>query len=190
MLVKLIVIKKFQLNKINYASTQQTADARLLAVFYFVNLSWVRIQCKVRVHYEFRNFQWFWSKFDVWQPFEISLLIFLGLLLWGPPGTGKTLIAKAVCTEFKLNFLSVKGPELLNMYVGQSEQNVREGGWILWIKVMLIETHHERNTIILCRSVSESQGIRALNFIFWWVGLLSPQPRKEWRLRRSNGQVK
>ena len=41
-------------------------------------------------------------------------------------GVGKTLLAKAVATELKLNFLSVKGPELLNMYIGQSEENVRE----------------------------------------------------------------
>lgn len=41
-------------------------------------------------------------------------------------GTGKTLIAKAVATECNLSFLSVQGPELLNMYVGQSEQNVRD----------------------------------------------------------------
>ena len=49
-----------------------------------------------------------------------------GILLFGPPGTGKTLLAKAVATECNLSFLSVQGPELLNMYVGQSEQNVRE----------------------------------------------------------------
>ncbi|XP_061078954.1 peroxisomal ATPase PEX6-like [Conger conger] len=49
-----------------------------------------------------------------------------GLLLYGPPGTGKTLLAKAVATECAMTFLSVKGPELINMYVGQSEQNVRE----------------------------------------------------------------
>ncbi|XP_006736763.1 peroxisome biogenesis factor 6 isoform X2 [Leptonychotes weddellii] len=49
-----------------------------------------------------------------------------GLLLHGPPGTGKTLLAKAVATECCLTFLSVKGPELINMYVGQSEENVRE----------------------------------------------------------------
>ncbi|KAM6972481.1 peroxisomal ATPase PEX6 [Aplochiton taeniatus] len=49
-----------------------------------------------------------------------------GLLLFGPPGTGKTLLAKAVATECSMTFLSVKGPELLNMYVGQSEENVRE----------------------------------------------------------------
>ncbi|XP_037102484.1 peroxisome assembly factor 2 [Syngnathus acus] len=49
-----------------------------------------------------------------------------GVLLHGPPGTGKTLLAKAVATECSMTFLSVKGPELLNMYVGQSEENVRE----------------------------------------------------------------
>ncbi|KAI9360389.1 AAA-domain-containing protein [Zopfochytrium polystomum] len=48
-----------------------------------------------------------------------------GILLYGPPGTGKTLVAKAVATTFALNFLSVKGPELLNMYIGESEANVR-----------------------------------------------------------------
>ncbi|KAJ8919711.1 hypothetical protein NQ315_006239 [Exocentrus adspersus] len=57
---------------------------------------------------------------------ETSGLKRSGILLFGPPGTGKTLIAKAVATECSLCFLSVKGPELLNMYVGQSEQNVRE----------------------------------------------------------------
>ena len=50
-----------------------------------------------------------------------------GVVLYGPPGVGKTLLAKAVATECSLNFLSVKGPELLNMYVGQSEENVRLG---------------------------------------------------------------
>jgi len=46
-------------------------------------------------------------------------------LLYGPPGTGKTLVAKAVATSCALNFFSVKGPELLNMYIGESEANVR-----------------------------------------------------------------
>jgi peroxin-6 len=48
-----------------------------------------------------------------------------GVLLYGPPGTGKTLVAKAVATTLSLNFLSVKGPELLNAYIGESEANVR-----------------------------------------------------------------
>ena len=49
-----------------------------------------------------------------------------GLLFYGPPGTGKTLLAKAIATECQMNFISVKGPELLNMYVGESEKNVRQ----------------------------------------------------------------
>lgn len=48
-----------------------------------------------------------------------------GVLLWGPPGCGKTLLAKAVANESKANFISVKGPELLNKYVGESELAVR-----------------------------------------------------------------
>lgn len=49
-----------------------------------------------------------------------------GILLYGPPGTGKTMVARAVATECNLNFLSVKGPELMNMYIGESEANVRD----------------------------------------------------------------
>ncbi|KAK4507323.1 hypothetical protein PRZ48_001058 [Zasmidium cellare] len=49
-----------------------------------------------------------------------------GVLLWGPPGCGKTLLAKAVAAESKANFISVKGPELLNKYVGESEASVRK----------------------------------------------------------------
>jgi transitional endoplasmic reticulum ATPase len=49
-----------------------------------------------------------------------------GIMLYGPPGTGKTLIAKAVATESGINFISVKGPELLSKWVGESERGVRE----------------------------------------------------------------
>jgi ribosome biogenesis ATPase len=49
-----------------------------------------------------------------------------GVLLYGPPGCGKTLLAKAVANEAKSNFISIKGPELLNKYVGESEKAVRQ----------------------------------------------------------------
>ena len=48
-----------------------------------------------------------------------------GVLLYGPPGCGKTLLAKAVANEAKANFISIKGPELLNKYVGESERAIR-----------------------------------------------------------------
>ncbi|ELY48176.1 CDC48 family AAA ATPase [Natronorubrum sulfidifaciens] len=49
-----------------------------------------------------------------------------GVMMYGPPGTGKTLLAKAVANEAESNFISIKGPELLNKYVGESEKGVRE----------------------------------------------------------------
>lgn len=48
-----------------------------------------------------------------------------GILLFGPPGTGKTMVAKAVATSVGMNFMSVKGPELLDQYIGESEAKVR-----------------------------------------------------------------
>ena len=49
-----------------------------------------------------------------------------GVLFYGPPGCGKTLMAKAVANECQANFISVKGPELLTMWFGESEANVRD----------------------------------------------------------------
>ncbi|WP_318568568.1 AAA family ATPase [Salinigranum marinum] len=57
---------------------------------------------------------------------RVSLRPPTGILLYGPPGTGKTLLAKAVANEADSNFISVKGPELLDKYVGESEKGVRE----------------------------------------------------------------
>ncbi len=49
-----------------------------------------------------------------------------GILIYGPPGTGKTLLAKAVATESEANFIQIKGPSLLSMWVGKSEEGVRK----------------------------------------------------------------
>jgi len=61
------------------------------------------------------------------QMFEsMGINISVGVLLFGPPGCGKTLVAKAVANDSGANFISIKGPELLNKYVGESERAVRQ----------------------------------------------------------------
>eukprot|EP00904_Undaria_pinnatifida_P002630 jgi/Undpi1/12368/HiC_scaffold_5.g02040.m1 len=57
---------------------------------------------------------------------RLGLTIPAGVLLYGPPGCGKTLLAKAIANESGANFISVKGPELLDKYVGESEKSVRQ----------------------------------------------------------------
>ncbi|MCR4434742.1 MAG: AAA family ATPase [Clostridiales bacterium] len=49
-----------------------------------------------------------------------------GILLYGPPGTGKTLVARAIATESGANFISIKGPELLSKWQGETEKGIRE----------------------------------------------------------------
>jgi transitional endoplasmic reticulum ATPase len=68
--------------------------------------------------------QWPLDYPDVFETLDVQAA--KGVLMYGPPGTGKTLLAKAVANEAQSNFISVKGPELLNKYVGESEKGVRE----------------------------------------------------------------
>ena len=68
--------------------------------------------------------QWPLEHADAYE--QVALEPAKGVLLYGPPGTGKTLLAKAVANEANSNFISIKGPELLNKYVGESEKGVRE----------------------------------------------------------------
>ncbi|AGB36902.1 CDC48 family AAA ATPase [Natronococcus occultus] len=68
--------------------------------------------------------QWPMEHADAYE--QVGLSPAKGVLLHGPPGTGKTLLAKAVANESQSNFISVKGPELFDKYVGESEKGVRE----------------------------------------------------------------
>lgn len=67
-----------------------------------------------------------WQLKDAAEKKRLGVLPRKGLLLYGPPGCSKTMAAKAFATESGLNFLAVKGAELLNMYVGESERALRE----------------------------------------------------------------
>lgn len=64
------------------------------------------------------EYPWKFEKFGMTPP--------KGVLFYGPPGCGKTLLAKAIATECQANFISIKGPELLTMWFGESEANVRD----------------------------------------------------------------
>ena len=68
--------------------------------------------------------EWPMKYADLFRSFRLSPP--KGVLLSGPPGCGKTLIAKALAAETEVNFIAVKGPELMSMYVGESERGVRE----------------------------------------------------------------
>ena len=89
------------------------------------DVSWDRIggleDTKERLR---ETIQWPLDYPDVFEQMDLEAA--KGVLLYGPPGTGKTLMAKAVANEAQSNFISIKGPELLNKYVGESEKGVRE----------------------------------------------------------------
>ena len=72
-----------------------------------------------------------------------------GVLFYGPPGCGKTLLAKAIANECQANFISIKGPELLTMWFGESEANVRD----VFDKVSLL-------FVVLISTVSGGQNIQ------------------------------
>lgn len=67
-----------------------------------------------------------------------------GILLYGPPGCGKTMLAKAVANASNCNFISIKGPELLNKYVGESEKAVRS----LFQRYAILTTEQKRTVLV------------------------------------------
>ncbi|CAB1319870.1 unnamed protein product, partial [Coregonus sp. 'balchen'] len=69
------------------------------------------------------DFRWALSQSN---PSALRETVVEGVLFYGPPGCGKTLLAKAIANECQANFISIKGPELLTMWFGESEANVRE----------------------------------------------------------------
>jgi len=83
-----------------------------------------------------------------------------GILLFGPPGCGKTLLAKAIATETKTNFITVKGPELFSKYVGESEKSVRNIFRKARQAAPSIIYFDEIDAVSSFRGISESTAIR------------------------------
>lgn len=112
-----------------------------------------------------------------------------GLLLYGPPGCSKTLTAKAVATESGLNFIAVKGGELLNMYVGESERALREvfrkaraarPSILFFDEIDAIGGSREGNIQsgelnVLTTMLNELDGIESLNGVFVLAATNKPQ---------------
>jgi len=89
------------------------------------NISWEDVGGIEKVKQELREaVEWPMKYPDVFE--KMGIRPSRGILLYGPPGTGKTLIAKAVAKESEANFIQVKGPSLLSMWVGESEKGVRK----------------------------------------------------------------
>merc|ERR1719313_88282 len=109
---------KFALGTSNPSSLRET-------VVEVPNISWDDIGGLVQVKNELREL----VQYPVEHPekFEkFGMPPSRGCLFYGPPGCGKTLLAKAIANECQANFISIKGPELLTMWFGESEANVRE----------------------------------------------------------------
>ncbi|MEW6407894.1 MAG: CDC48 family AAA ATPase [Patescibacteria group bacterium] len=82
-----------------------------------------------------------------------------GIVLYGAPGTGKTLMAKAVATECGVNFISVKGPELLSKWIGESEKGIREVFKKARQAAPCIITFDEIESLVSKRSIGDSSGV-------------------------------
>jgi len=108
-----------------HALTQSNPSSLRETVVEIPNITWADIGGLVDVKKELREL----VQYPVEHPekFEkFGMSPSKGVLFYGPPGCGKTLLAKAVANECQANFISIKGPELLTMWFGESEANVRE----------------------------------------------------------------
>jgi transitional endoplasmic reticulum ATPase len=108
------------------AALREVEPSALREVFVEVpNVSWDDVGGLEAVKQELREaIEWPIQHADLFR--QARLRPTKGVLLHGPPGTGKTLLAKAAATQSGANFISVKGPELLSKYVGDSEKGIRE----------------------------------------------------------------
>ncbi|MCS7133857.1 MAG: CDC48 family AAA ATPase [Candidatus Caldarchaeum sp.] len=121
------VLEKIKVTREDFANALKTIQPSALreVVLEIPNVKWEDIGGLEAVKQELREaVEWPLKYPEVFK--RLGIRPPRGILLYGPPGTGKTLLAKAVATESQANFISVKGPEILSKWVGESEKAVRE----------------------------------------------------------------
>ncbi|MCS7109896.1 MAG: CDC48 family AAA ATPase [Candidatus Caldarchaeum sp.] len=121
------VLEKIKVTREDFANSLKTIQPSALreVVLEIPNVKWEDIGGLEPVKQELREaVEWPLKYPEVFK--RLGIRPPRGILLYGPPGTGKTLLAKAVATESQANFISVKGPEILSKWVGESEKAVRE----------------------------------------------------------------
>ncbi|MCS7129033.1 MAG: CDC48 family AAA ATPase [Candidatus Caldarchaeum sp.] len=121
------VLEKIKVTREDFANALKTIQPSALreVVLEVPNVKWDEVGGLESVKQELREaVEWPLKYPDVFK--RLGIRPPRGILLYGPPGTGKTLLAKAVATESQANFISVKGPEVLSKWVGESEKAVRE----------------------------------------------------------------
>lgn len=113
------------MSDMQYALTQVKPSAMREALVYIPNVRWSDVGGQRSLKLQLRQaVEWPLKHPEAFQ--RLGIKPPRGVLLFGPPGCSKTLVAKALATESKLNFISVKGPELFSKWVGESERAVRE----------------------------------------------------------------
>jgi transitional endoplasmic reticulum ATPase len=121
------ILEKIVVTKKDFAEARSEIEpSALREVFVEVpNVKWEDVGGLEKIKKELReSIEWPLKYPDVYEKFKARNP--KGILLYGPPGTGKTLLAKAVANESEANFISIKGPEFLSKWVGESEKAVRE----------------------------------------------------------------
>ncbi|MBS3777839.1 MAG: CDC48 family AAA ATPase [Candidatus Thermoplasmatota archaeon] len=121
------VLEKMEVTMDDFKNAQRGIEPSALREFFVEvpKVSWKDVGGLEKVKQQLReSVEWPLSQPDVFKRLGINAP--RGILLYGPPGTGKTLLAKAVANESDANFISIKGPEVMSKWVGESEKAVRE----------------------------------------------------------------
>ncbi|MEM2910269.1 MAG: CDC48 family AAA ATPase [Nitrososphaerota archaeon] len=121
------VLEKIKVNRDDFANAMKVVQPSALreVILEIPNVRWDDVGGLEGIKQELKEaVEWPLKHPDVFK--RLGIRPPRGILMYGPPGTGKTLLAKAVATESEANFISVKGPEVLSKWVGESEKAVRE----------------------------------------------------------------